>query len=74
MAAALRAQYGSGWVAHFWRLLFKSASDIMDVFAGQRKRKHFLDSTRNNNIGWQSIPVDSMMIPLDVGSKSFIYE
>lgn len=46
MAAALRVQYGSGWVAHVWQLLFKSSSDIMDVFAGRRKRKHFLDSAR----------------------------
>ena len=46
MAAALRVQYGSGWVAHAWRLMFQSPSSIMDIFAARRKRKHFLDSAR----------------------------
>jgi len=46
MAAALRVQYGPGWVAHVWQSLFQSTSDIMDIYATQRKRKHFLDSAR----------------------------
>ena len=46
MAAALRVQYGSGWAAHVWRSLFHTASDIMDIHAAQRKRKHSLDSAR----------------------------
>ena len=46
MAAALRVQYGAGWVAHVWNLMFQSPSDIMNVFAAQRKRKHFLDTAR----------------------------
>ena len=46
MAAALRVQYGAGWVAHVWSLMFQSSSDIMNVFAARRKRKHFLDTAR----------------------------
>lgn len=37
MAATLRVQYGLGWVAHVWQLMFHSASDIMNVYAAQRK-------------------------------------
>ena len=46
MVAALRVQYGSGWIAHVWRLMFQSASGIMDIFTAWRKQKHFLDSAR----------------------------
>jgi len=33
----LLLMYGPGWVAHVWKSLFQSTSDIMDVYATWRK-------------------------------------
>ena len=57
MAAALRVQYGSGWVAHIWRSLFHTASDIMDIHAAQRKRKHSLDSARKVTLKYKKTTI-----------------
>ena len=50
MAAALRVQYGSGWVTHVWRSLFYIASDIVGIHDAQIKLKHFMDSARKDTL------------------------
>jgi len=37
MAAALRVQYGTGWLAHICKQLFQSECDITNTFANRRK-------------------------------------
>ena len=46
MAAALRIQHGTGWLADVWKLALSCVGDVLVKFSKNRKRHHTTDIAR----------------------------
>jgi len=68
MAAALRVQHGTEWLAKFWKC-FSDENEILNTFSNNRKRQHIQDTARKVSEKYKKVRLLSKNTP---NAKGFI--